>query len=125
MRENFVTVCIVEWWKNIKIDGKYLSNRKVVEEASRQCLVRDFKNLLSEDGDTLRYTWPGYHLRITDEGYLKMLESLASSCWDWCRSEEGRECFEDMLMNCLARGHAAGERRTADGGIQPSRPGDG
>lgn len=107
MRENFVTVCIVEWWKNLKIDGKYLSNRKVVEETSRQCLVRDLKNLLSEDGDTLRYTWLGHHLKITDEGYLEMLESLASSRWDWCRSEEGQECFEDMLVNCLARGQAA------------------
>ncbi len=107
MRENFVTVCIVEWWKNLKIDGKYLNNRKVVEEISRQCLVRDLKNLLSEDGDTLRYTWPGHHLKITNDKYLEMLESLASSCWDWCRLEEGRECFEDMLINCLARGQAA------------------
>jgi len=107
MRENFITACIVEWWKGLKIDGKYLNNLNIVEEVSRQCLARDLSNLLSEDGDTLRYNWRGQYLRITSEKYLKMLESLASSCWDWCKSEEGQEWFEGVTMNCLARGQAA------------------
>lgn len=104
MRENYATAFIVEWWKNLKIDDKYLSDREVVKEIIRQCLVRELKDLLSQNRDTLYH---GLHLNITGESYLRMLESLALSCWEWCRSEEGRECFEDLLMNCMARGQVA------------------
>lgn len=102
MRENFVTVCIVEWWKNLEIDGKYLNNcGGVVEKTAQQCLVRDLRNLLFEDEGS------GHYLKITYEDYFDMLEGLASTCWDWCRSEQGQEWFEDVLINCLARGQAA------------------
>jgi len=97
--EGFLTSYITEWNGNLKIAGKYIE----AQEVSRQCLVRDLRVLSKEHA----YDPTRSKIEFTDERTMWQLEGLATHSWEWLRTTEGEECFEDLIVECMATGQVA------------------
>jgi len=106
-KRNFLTACIVGWWRNLKFgEGRYFGYA-VAEEVSKLCLIRDLEHLVF---NSFRDTLSPHHcnLEIIYKAELEILDCVAMACgYEWCNSKDTIETFEHILVRGLARGQAA------------------
>jgi hypothetical protein len=96
-QQNFLSVCIHDWWYGLLVEGKNLN--KDVEEVNRQCTMRELGIL----ADSRKH-------RCTYHDADKFLATVTQMCnatdYDWRQTAEAQEAIEEMLVDCLARGEA-------------------
>lgn len=98
-REGYHTSYIMEWNGNIKIADKYIE----ANDVRRQCLIRDLRKLSKEHS----YDPTRSQIEFTDEHMMWQLESLATHSWEWLQTTEGKECFDGLIVECMATGQVA------------------